>query len=284
MVTESQTGAASRDAQGRGQGETHSPGTSACCPAAGGCAGERGGPAGARNRRAARAWLLLTGAGLLGGVLLRADILLMRWRYALVGQDGPDGLLKQYVEGLRHFGQAPAITVALLIAAMIDRRRRAIIATVLLAQLAASLAYNPLKAVVGRYRPFAAIEAVGPLEGMRPADTWLGWRPGNRENRTQSFPSGHSAAAFAFAGILAFFYPRLRGLFWVLAAGCALSRFIDGVHWLSDCWFGAAIGLLSAWMVLSVGRRSGPLDGPVEPVAADGTLRGRGSPRGYNAS
>jgi len=208
----------------------------------------------------------------------------MRWRYALVGQDGPDGIFKQYVEGLRHFGQAPAITVALVIAAMTDRRRRAIIATVLLAQLAASMAYNPLKAAVGRYRPFAAIEAVGPLEEMRPADTWLGWRPGNRQNRTQSFPSGHSAAAFALAGILAFFYPRLGGLLWVLAAGCALSRFIDGVHWLSDCWFGAAIGLLSAWLVLSVGRRLGLLDRPVEPVTADGALRGQGSPRGYNAS
>ncbi len=220
------------------------------------------GPFAAKSPGTIRAVLLFIGACLSGGLLFRVDIVLMRWRYALVGEDGPDGIFKQYVEGLRHFGQAPAITVVLVMAALTDPRRRAVIVTVLLAQLFGSLAYNPLKFAVGRYRPFAAVEAAGPLEQMHPADTWLGWRAGDRQNRTQSFPSGHSAAAFALAGVLAWFYPRLRGLLWVLAAGCALSRFIDGVHWFSDCWFGAMIGLVAAGMALSAGRWMGLVQTP----------------------
>lgn len=98
------------------------------------------------------------------------------------------------------------------------------------------------------------------LADLKPADTWLGWRPGNASLMTQSFPSGHAAGAFALAIVLACVYPRLAWMFWTLAVGCALSRYVDAMHWPSDCWVGAVIGYLGARVALRVGGR--PLNPP----------------------
>jgi undecaprenyl-diphosphatase len=68
-----------------------------------------------------------------------------------------------------------------------------------------------------------------------------------------SFPSGHAAGAFAFAGFLAMELvrePRRRsprnwllvGVLFTVALGIALSRVVLGVHFPSDVTAGAAIG------------------------------------------
>ncbi|MCL2329987.1 MAG: phosphatase PAP2 family protein [Phycisphaerae bacterium] len=72
----------------------------------------------------------------------------------------------------------------------------------------------------------------------------------NQEGSSQSFPSGHSGAAFALAGVLAWFYPPLALLWWALAVGCSASRYVDAVHWVSDCIAGACIGYMAAQLAL----------------------------------
>lgn len=187
-------------------------------------------------------------------VLLRFDLPMMLWRDRVFG--GQEGLLrrfdllKQIVQGFREFGQAMVMVVALIVAAAYDRRRRFIILGVLLAQLLAMAVYDPVKWTVVRYRPEAAGQTIGELSTLTAGQMWDGWRFVNRGVGGQSFPSGHSAAAFAFAGVLVWFYPRLRWLFWTLAAGCAVSRYVDGVHWPSDCLAGAVVGYCSAWLAL----------------------------------
>lgn len=212
-------------------------------------------------------WLAVAAAFV---VCLYRDTTLMRWRYAWLGSDGAGGMLKQTLGGFREFGQYMVPAVVIVIVVTCDRRRRVqIVAALLLAELFAAMVYNPGKMTVARYRPFAAVDAFDDpdtpdqddpvliLSRMRPGSTWLGWRVGNRDNHVMSFPSGHSAASFALAGVLAFFYPRLAWLFWVLAAGCASSRFLDAVHWPSDCLAGAAAGYLAAWLALRcVGARA----------------------------
>ena len=199
--------------------------------------------------RWARRGLVWLGVLAVFGLLLRYDVALMRVRFDLLGPE-PQGNLKQVLFGLRDFGQVVPITVALIIVATYDRRRWTVIGVVLLAQLLASVSYNGSKALVARYRPYYAIEHVAPLELLTTADTWIGWKPGNHDNDRRSFPSGHSGAAFAFGVAMGWFYPPLRWLFWTLAAGCAVSRYLDAVHWPSDCLAGAVIGYVAAWLAL----------------------------------
>jgi membrane-associated phospholipid phosphatase len=204
---------------------------------------------------------------------LACDIELMRWRYWLM-PEGPSPVTAEVLVSLRDFGQLVPIAVAVIIVARTDRRRWTIVTAILLAQLVAKIGYDLGKMTITRYRPNAAVErvlttppaAVGPRERGRYAlsrmtvrETWLGVGWGHHEDGHRSFPSGHSAASFALAAVLAWFYPRLAALFWVLAVGCALSRYFDAMHWMSDCVAGASIGYLSAWLALRPRVWSAPL-------------------------
>lgn len=180
---------------------------------------------------------------------LRYDLLLMQWRYA-VFPEGPKGILKQVFYGFRDFAQVLPIFVTLFIIARVDARRWTIITCILLAQILAGIACNSGKFTVSRYRPHRAIEQAGSLDDLSGDKVWLGFSLNHRDDVLQSFPSGHSAGAFALAGVLSWFYPRLAGMFWFLAIGCAFSRYVDAVHWLSDCLAGAAIGYVGAWLAL----------------------------------
>lgn len=66
--------------------------------------------------------------------------------------------------------------------------------------------------------------------------------------RTNAFPSGHTAAAFAFAGTVGLLAGRLplMALLLCLAAGVGISRIAVGVHWPQDVLGGMAIGWLAA--------------------------------------
>ena len=175
---------------------------------------------------------------------------LMDWRSETIGV--PRGGFKLVVVGFRQFAEEMVLVAGLVAVACFDRRRWAIIGVVLLAELLAASVSHTGKLTVVRYRPFVALEAAGAADfsTLAVGDTWEGWQPINRDNPRQSFPSGHSGAAFALATALAWFYPRRRGVLYGLATGCALSRIIDGVHWPSDCLVGAAIGTAAAWVAL----------------------------------
>lgn len=66
-----------------------------------------------------------------------------------------------------------------------------------------------------------------------------------------SFPSGHSAAAFVFATLIAHFYPGATEFAYVVAALIGASRVLLGVHYPSDIVAGAALGMSSALIALN---------------------------------
>ena len=200
-------------------------------------------PGASKRRRWAVTTVLATVAFVL--LLWRWDVVLMRWRYDLMPAN-PSRTLDQFLAALRDFGQTLSAVIALCIVAAYDARRKTIILALLLAEAFSAAAYNAGKYTIARHRPYDAVAHVAPLDEISPAQTWIGWRPGNDAFDTRSFPSGHSAAAFALAGVLACFYPRLRWMFWTLATACAASRVIDAVHWPSDCLAGALIGLVAS--------------------------------------
>lgn len=92
--------------------------------------------------------------------------------------------------------------------------------------IAAAVANGPAKLLVRRRRPFSR---------SRPALI--------RMPRSTSFPSGHSAAAFAFATGACAELPGLAPLLVPLAGAVAYSRVHAGVHYPSDVAAGVGIGI-----------------------------------------
>lgn len=223
-----------------------------------------------RGRDWARRGAIWGALGIAFALLVYFDVALMQWRYRWIPEE-PPGWARQVLMGFRDFAQVVPIVTAIAIVLQIDRRRWFIVAAILLAQVLAGIVYNVGKFGVVRSRPYAAlVETLATQPGDTPevmpgadvdpdlpvprsvdfSPTWEGVQFSLRGEDSRSFPSGHSAAAFAFAGVLAWFYPRLRWTFWVLAAGCATSRYLDAMHWPSDCLAGAVVGYAGAWLAL----------------------------------
>ena len=70
-----------------------------------------------------------------------------------------------------------------------------------------------------------------------------------------SFPSGHSASAFAFAIAVGAFLPGLGVPLRFLAAGVAYSRVHTGVHYPGDAVVGSLVGASIGGLVASRVRR-----------------------------
>jgi undecaprenyl-diphosphatase len=114
-------------------------------------------------------------------------------------------------------------------------RRPWFFVAVLVADVVADLISLALRQVIDRPRPFL----VHPLP-----------RPLVHPPSTGSFPSGHSATAFACATVIAWASPRLAVPIFVLAALVAWSRVYVGVHYPLDVIGGAALGVLVAIALL----------------------------------
>jgi membrane-associated phospholipid phosphatase len=107
--------------------------------------------------------------------------------------------------------------------------------------VAATAVSSVLKVAVGRARPFMSND--GDPDHFRLS----------RSSDFQSFPSGHTTAAFAFAAALTSesdtWWPHHHRLVGTALYGAAtlvgLSRIYDDKHWASDVLAGAAIGTFS---------------------------------------
>jgi undecaprenyl-diphosphatase len=117
---------------------------------------------------------------------------------------------------------------------------RAHLAALALAVVAAiGLADYAVKPMVDRPRPFVA----------DPGARVIGGKPDDA-----SFPSSHSANAFAAAYVLSRALPSARLAWLILAALIAVSRVYLGVHYPLDVGVGALIGLACgalAWTLVS---------------------------------
>lgn len=106
----------------------------------------------------------------------------------------------------------------------------------LLAHGLAGLVAQIIKRIVGRPRPRYAHQ-----------DSWP-WGP-SLDGGFDAFPSGHSAASFSVAAVLAHYFPRYRWIWYGSAVFVAGSRVLKGSHYPSDVIVGALVGYLVGCVV-----------------------------------
>lgn len=132
-------------------------------------------------------------------------------------------------------GNAGLLFIALALLLLCFRRTRKAGFTALLALAVGAACTNLiLKNLVSRPRPWLNVAGLLPLV---------------TENDPNSFPSGHTTAAFAFACALWRAAPKAWMKWTALAAAVvmAFSRLYVGVHYPSDVLAGVLIGAFAGW-------------------------------------
>jgi undecaprenyl-diphosphatase len=137
----------------------------------------------------------------------------------------------------------------------VQRRTRATSLWLTGAVLLTSCVVNLMKEIVGRARP---CDAVGWCSAIDIAS------PGGH-----SFPSGHAAGSFAFAGFVAVRVPRWTLVAGIYAAIVAWSRCALGVHYPSDVLTGAVLGMTIGIVVGRVSRPASEAPRSVPSITSD---------------
>lgn len=128
----------------------------------------------------------------------------------------------------------------LLVAGLVFKRRALHRAGLdgLIAHAGVALAVEVVKHLIGRPRPRMSHGA-----GLLLGPSW--------QSGLDSFPSGHAAASFAVAAVMAHHFPRGRWIWYGAASLVAVSRIVRGSHFVTDVAVGMWFGLLSGSVVVS---------------------------------
>lgn len=140
--------------------------------------------------------------------------------------------LDEIMTAITRLGDGGFVFIALTLAFLICRRQRILGKILALSLLANVILVNLIiKPLVGRIRPFDLVGGIDLLIN---------------KPRDYSFPSGHTAIAFAFLSVIIFFGKSkiFKGIILALAILMGLSRLYLYVHYPTDVIFGGLIGWL----------------------------------------
>lgn len=161
---------------------------------------------------------------------INLDANLLLWIQEYIRQDWMDGFWKV----ITAFGDSGIFWIALSLLLLVPKQTRRIGITALAALAIGALITNvALKNLIARTRPYEVIDGLVLLI---------------EKQSDYSFPSGHTCASFAAAGVYWRMMPKKYGFpLLVFAALIAFSRLYVGVHYPSDVLGGLLIGLFAAW-------------------------------------
>ncbi len=149
------------------------------------------------------------------------------------GPNGPSPSERKVANGFSDLASFPVLPVLIGGAYLVgDHGTRDTAWRAGLAVTRASIIGLVLKSAIGRERPQGA--QGGSSSTFHPATV---------NSHYDSFPSGHTLAAFAAASVWAGKNPSERYLAYGLASAVGASRIVKGAHWPSDVFWGAVIGI-----------------------------------------
>lgn len=138
---------------------------------------------------------------------------------------------------------AGAAAILFVAASLASRQRPArMLALMLAASCIGGVLSNGAKSLFGRTRPNNKEAPQGFYGPVRDGQLLIG------RNKFNSFPSSHTACAFAFFGPLVAAGPIPAAVGFAAAAITGFSRIWLGVHHFSDVVSGAAVGIFAAWL------------------------------------
>jgi len=152
------------------------------------------------------------------------------------------GDIRAFFQCMSFFGHGTGCLVAALLVWSLDRKNRMAISLLIGSTLLAGAVAGILKIIFHRPRPFVNESMIGDSVSLSEAVF---------HNFLQSFPSGHTATAFALAMGLSLLYRQGKPLFFTFAVLVGLQRILSQNHFPSDVIAGALVGVLSARVVLS---------------------------------
>jgi membrane-associated phospholipid phosphatase len=190
-----------------------------------------------RLRTISQLWTCAALLAAMGVVALALDVPLATW----VRAGNCPGALQKLFALSELPGHGLGVVFVVLLIAVLDPWHRYAIPRILAAAFGSGLFANLFKLLVARARP-NSFDLHG--NGL---DTFSHWFPLLRGGAAQQgFPSSHTATAAGLAIVLAYFYPRGRWLFPALVVLVAGQRLLDQFHFLSDTFWGAAVGCIFA--------------------------------------
>jgi undecaprenyl-diphosphatase len=134
---------------------------------------------------------------------------------------------------LTYLGSHFAVIFFILLSWILTKQRKILRHLILLYAVQSAVIYG-LKFLIQRWRPFLFLETASKLSR------------GPEEILDPSFPSAHAALSFMMATLLAYWFPRYRILFFIVAAFIGWTRIYLGVHYPTDVMAGALLGYACA--------------------------------------
>jgi len=205
----------------------------------------------ARLRSISHLWRLAALLSVFGVVAMSIDVPLANW----ARHENSPRALQKLCSLSEIFGHGMGIALILLVIGVLDPRRRCTLPRIATAALGSGLMANVLKLLVARDRPYHF-----DFSGSS-SETFLQLFPLlSNTSGEQSFPSSHVATAAGLAIVLARYYPRGSWLFPMFAALAGGQRVLEQAHFLSDVFWGAAVGCIFAPLCVYGSRLSAAFD------------------------